>query len=66
MALACAVDPLAFKVGLPPHWTPDSPAAAPLVLAPDDGELLSLPQPASSSAAAARTLTATPDRLSFT
>jgi hypothetical protein len=71
IAFACAVEPLAFNVFLPPQLTPDDDAApeAPLdALVPDEDEdeLLLLPHAANTSALAATRLSAAPDRLSFT
>jgi len=72
IALACAVEPLARRLFLPPQGT--EPAAEepdddeePPAFALDELELLSLPQPASSRAPATRpTPTVAPERKSFT
>jgi hypothetical protein len=75
MAFACAVEPLAFNVFLPPQLTcdADEPAAglAPdVALAPDVGLdvelLLLLPHADNISEPAASTPSAAPNRLSFT
>jgi hypothetical protein len=63
MALACAVEPLAFSAFFPPHVElPEALALDELVVV----ELLLLPQAASSRTPTVMTPTAAPDRLSFT
>jgi hypothetical protein len=77
MAFACAVEPLAFKVFLPPQLTCDAdepavgdePAVAvdpDVAVVPDDEELLLLPHADNISEPAASTPSAAPNRLSFT
>jgi hypothetical protein len=63
--LACAVEPLDFNVFLPPQLTcdADEPDDA---LDPDEELLLLLPHADNTSEPAASTLTAAPNRLSFT
>jgi hypothetical protein len=59
IALAWAVDPLAFKVFFPPQLT------CVAVVAPGPVALLSVPHPDKSSAPVVRTLSAGPNRLIF-
>jgi hypothetical protein len=66
IALACAVDPLAFSDCLPPQLTAEAELDPLDPLDPDEVVLLSLPQADSSKALAANKLSAAPDRLSVT